>query len=445
MKFQRNVILQLAFVVPSAVVALAPLQSPVLKTTNAVGSSRTALNVVSIPIPSDQSDVASSTEETPLNIDLSNNGKLQKDENNEEGTLLTYDSDGIPRLGSLMKILPKETFQVDTKTSLFYFAIDTVACVASLGFLYAVVTSAFYGNLALWQQALTVAPLQILAGFAMWCQWCIGHDAGHSVVSKTKPWINDVVGEIAHSMFCLTPFVPWQLSHRMHHKNHNHLTKDYSHQWFIKEERDELVWWIKASHATRNLQLPFLYLIYLLVGVPDGGHVFFYGRLWDEYSPETKVRAALSSGISLVTACGLWAAMGTANFAVCIFAPWLVMSFWLFMVTYLQHHSDDGKLYTDDTFTFTKGAFETVDRSYGKWINRMSHHMMDGHVMHHLFFEKVPHYRLEKATKALVEGLEKDGKGHLYKQIETEDFTQEIIRQFDANWFFVNEKQIVRK
>lgn len=115
------------------------------------------------------------------------------------------------------------------------------------------------------------------------------------------------------------------------------------------------------------------------------------------------------------------------------------------MVTYLQHHSDDGKLYTDDTFTFTKGAFETVDRSYGRRFDRLSHHMMDGHVVHHLFFEKVPHYRLREATDALVDGLEERGLGHLYKNVETPDFTQEIVRQFNENWFYVNEKQIVRK
>ena len=114
------------------------------------------------------------------------------------------------------------------------------------------------------------------------------------------------------------------------------------------------------------------------------------------------------------------------------------------MVTYLQHHSDDGKLYTDDSWSFQKGAFETVDRSYGKWVDRMSHHMMDGHVIHHLFFERVPHYRLEKATAALVEGLEQGGKSHLYKRIETPDFSQEIIKQFNENWFFVSEENIVR-
>jgi len=398
------------------------------------------LNVVSIPIPIEPDQVVNVTPKENTSRAVSR----QERNTNAPKQYLEYDKDGIPRLGSLMKILPRDTFEVDTKTSLFYFGIDTVACLVSLGLLNFVIASSAYSNLAMWQQTLTVIPLQLLAGFAMWCQWCIGHDAGHSVISK-KNWINHVVGEISHSIFCLTPFVPWQLSHRQHHVNHNHLTKDYSHQWFIKEQRDDLVWWIKASQATRNVQLPFLYLVYLLVGVPDGGHVFFYGRLWEDKSTETKLRAAVSAAISCTTAFGLWATMGTANFAVGIFAPWLVMSFWLFMVTYLQHHSEDGKLYTDDTFTFTKGAFETVDRNYGKWFNRMSHHMMDGHVMHHLFFEKIPHYKLETATKALVDGLEKDGKGHIYKHIDTQDFTQEIIQQFNENWFFVEEKQIVRE
>jgi len=357
--------------------------------------------------------------------------------------VLNIDEEGYPKLGSLMKMLPKQTFDIDTKTSLMYFGIDAVAVVASLSFLDAVVTSSAYHSLAVWQQAVLVAPLQVLAGFAMWCMWCIGHDAGHSVVSK-KDWINQVVGEIAHSVVCLTPFVPWQLSHRRHHTYHNHLTKDYSHQWFIREESEDLVWWIQLAHKTRNLQLPILYLVYLLAGVPDGGHVIFYGRMWEGQTMKTKVRAALSVVVSMATAGALWMNLGTADFAVVCMGPWLVMSFWLFMVTYLQHHSDDGKLYTDDTFSFVKGAFETVDRSYGKLVDRMSHHMMDGHVVHHLFFEKVPHYRLEEATKALQEGLDEQGMSDLYKNIETPRFSQEIVKQFDQNWFFIDEEQVVR-
>jgi hypothetical protein len=52
---------------------------------------------------------------------------------------------------------------------------------------------------------------------------------------------------------------------------------------------------------------------------------------------------------------------------------------------------------------------------------------------------------LEEATKALTEGMEMRGQGHLLKKVETPDFSQEIVKQFNDNWFFVNEKQIVRE
>ena len=379
-----------------------------------------------------------------LPISTAKEGRQYQPELDENDLYLTNEIDTPPKVGTVMKMLPKETFNIDTATSLFYFGVDFAAVAATMGFLDILVTSDNYHSFPIWLQGLCVAPLQVLTGFAMWCMWCIGHDAGHSTVSKTKS-INRIVGEIAHSAICLTPFIPWKKSHRKHHLNHNHLTKDYSHQWFIREERDHLEDYVKASHATRNVQLPILYFVYLFLGIPDGGHVFFYGRMWEKESMKEKLNAAISVAVSFATAGTLWYNMGTADFAVVCMVPWLVMSFWLFMVTYLQHHSDDGKLYTDDTFTFEKGAFQTVDRSYGKWINRMSHHMMDGHIVHHLFFERVPHYRLEAATKALVKGMEERGQGHLYKFIDTPDFTQEIVSQFDKNWFFINENQVVRK
>ena len=372
---------------------------------------------------------------------LQQNPILMDDDQEEEAENIIMD---IPKVGSLMKMFPPETFDIHTPTSLFYFGIDFAAVATTMGFLNSVVTSEAYHSFPILLQALTVIPLQILTGFAMWCMWCIGHDAGHNTVSKNNV-INRFVGEIAHSVICLTPFVPWAKSHRMHHLNHNHLERDYSHQWYISEERDNLAGYIKAGHMTRNIMLPFLYFVYLFLGVPDGGHVFFYGRMWEDSNWKEKLNAYISSLVSITTAGLLWHNMGTADFVVVCMIPWLVCSFWLFMVTYLQHHSEDGKLYTDKTYTFEKGAFETVDRNYGKWINRLSHHMMDGHVVHHLFFTKVPHYRLENATKALVKGLNERGLGHVYKQIDTPNFTQEILKQFDENWFFVNERNVVRK
>ena len=352
-----------------------------------------------------------------------------------------------PRAGAIMKMLPPETWEVSTPISLMYFAADVLAVVLSMSFLHEVVNSDVYESLPLAGRLVMVLPLQVLTGFAMWCTWCIGHDAGHGTVSKSKKYgnvINRIVGEVCHSVICLTPFVPWQLSHRKHHLHHNHIDRDYSHQWYVREQSSDLHPLITVAHASRILQLPFLYFFYLVAGVPDGGHVFFYGRMWDGHKLEEKADASLSVITSFVTSGCLWHAMGTHDFALVCMMPWMVMSFWLFMVTYLQHHSSDGKLYTDDTFTFERGAFETVDRNYGKWVNRMSHHMMDGHVVHHLFFTKVPHYRLEGATRALRLGMEELGMDGMYKRVDTPDYSQEIVRQFHDNWFFIDEDRVVR-
>jgi hypothetical protein len=56
-----------------------------------------------------------------------------------------------------------------------------------------------------------------------------------------------------------------------------------------------------------------------------------------------------------------------------------------------------------------------------------------------------PHYRLKGATQALRAGLEREGLSHLYKNVDTPNYTQEIVRQFHNNWFFINEEQVVRE
>lgn len=73
----------------------------------------------------------------------------------------TTENDLLP-LGTILRMLPRESFEIDTKTGLFYFGVDLVAVGATLGFLNAVVTSDFYHSIPVWMQALTVAPLQVL-------------------------------------------------------------------------------------------------------------------------------------------------------------------------------------------------------------------------------------------------------------------------------------------
>ena len=123
------------------------------------------------------------------------------------------------------------------------------------------------------------------------------------------------------------------------------------------------------------------------------------------------------------------------------------MSFWLIMASSLQQHLSDERFYTNNTFTFKfeRGAFKTVNEDNGKRVNRLSCHMMDGHVMYHLFLTKVPHYHLKATTTAFREGMSEQGKGHMYKRVDTLDYLQGIVRQFHDNWFFIDKNSVVRE
>ena len=154
------------------------------------------------------------------------------------------DPTNYPSLSQLKKAVNPAAFQIDTGKSLGYFFLDLGAIVLSSVALLSLLHSASYLAAPEVLQFLLPVPLQVLSGTALWSMWCIGHDAGHGTISSSK-LVNSVIGEIAHSMLCLTPFDPWRRSHKRHHMNHNHLTKDYAHQWF--DEAEDLPDWIQAS------------------------------------------------------------------------------------------------------------------------------------------------------------------------------------------------------
>lgn len=124
-----------------------------------VGRSMTATTLLEpLVIPKKEENVASTTRSSILSNTISN--------------------DQHPTLGEVRNLLPADVFQVDTAKSLFYFVVDFLAVATSMGFLDLVVTSNIYHSMPIWGQALTVVPLQVLTGFAMWCMWCIGYVRG---------------------------------------------------------------------------------------------------------------------------------------------------------------------------------------------------------------------------------------------------------------------------
>ena len=63
--------------------------------------------------------------------------------------------------------------------------------------------------------------------------------------------------------------------------------------------------------------------------------------------------------------------------------PYLIVNFWLVLITELQHSDIKLPHYSGNEWNYLRGALATVDRDYGI-LNAVFHHIGDTHVCHHL-------------------------------------------------------------
>ena len=82
------------------------------------------------------------------------------------------------------------------------------------------------------------------------------------------------------------------------------------------------------------------------------------------------------------------------------FGPLLVVNCWLVIYTWLHHTETDVPHLSDESFTYLRGAFLTVDRNYGKLIDFLHHNIGSTHVVHHIY-PNIPHYHAKEATKLI--------------------------------------------
>lgn len=319
-------------------------------------------------------------------------------------------------LQDIRKTIPERCFVKDTGRSLAYLARD-LAILATAPVVYPYV-------------AASANPLLYLAywnvyGFFMWALFVVGHDCGHTTFSPHK-LLNDVCGHIAHAPL-LVPYYPWAMSHRRHHMYHNHQKKDASHPWFAKASMRKLPAFTKGF--LKSPLAPFLaFPIYLFEGSFDGSHVYPLSKLYRGSSARSRVECAVSAlsvfGFiaALRAVCASWATVGAA-YGGC----YACFSFWLFMVTYSQHHDHGTLVYDNEDWTFLKGALQTIDRVYGFGLDHLHHNISDGHVVHHLFYTQVPHYHLTEATTHVSAVLKKAG---VYKKVVHDNYLRDFWRTF---------------
>lgn len=121
------------------------------------------------------------------------------------------------------------------------------------------------------------------------------------------------------------------------------------------------------------------------------------------FSPNERSSVVLSD-IGVVMA---WMAIGyfahTFTFPVVLrlyIAPYLVMNAFLVLITLLHHTDTYVPHFRSGEWSWLRGSLCTIDRSYGKVLDVVLHHITDTHVCHHIF-SKMPFYHCVEATEAI--------------------------------------------
>ena len=325
-----------------------------------------------------------------------------------------------PTKRELRDSVPAECFKPNVWASLGYAAVD----LGLLGLCFGVFAPA-----ALAQPMLLPAYWGV-TGLVMWMNFVIGHDCGHGSFSRSQ-LLNGVVGHLTHAPL-MVPFYPWAYSHKQHHRFHQHRTKDMSHPWWSAEE-------YKAVHPiVRVLALDYwvgtflAFPGYLLLESKrfgtDGSHFWPGSRLFDNAPKAERRKCAISSAVCVGFLAATLLASGGSLYAwvAGYAAPYLVFSWWLFTVTYMQHHSDETEVYEEGEWNYVKGACQTIDREFGGFVDAVTHRITSDHVAHHLFSD-MPHYKLQEATAGVRSVLEPRG---LYQRRDTRNFVSEVFRLY---------------
>ena len=267
-------------------------------------------------------------------------------------------------------------------------------------------------------------PLWLLYGvitgtIAMGC-WVIAHECGHHAFHPNRR-IEGVVGFVLHSIL-LVPYYSWAHSHAVHHAHCNHLEQGETHvppratspmgrtTEQLKQRLNPTVFGIISlfNHLVIGWQL------YLFLGATGGedydsptSHFWNRKRNFNgkrRLFPRSFGRWMLRSNLGLIAMVALLiiASMEFSLLRVlCVYGlPYLVINMWLTTYTWLQHTNTDIPHFSNETWTWSKGALQTVDRPYGPILNLLHHGIGSTHVCHHVN-SSIPHYNAWRGTQLL--------------------------------------------
>lgn len=292
-------------------------------------------------------------------------------------------------------------------------------------------------------------------GLVMTGIWVVAHECGHQAYSPSKT-INNAVGWVLHSAL-LVPYHSWRISHARHHAACGNLVRD---EVFVpktreqkglrplrpaeEQEAQEVDASLSGPTASATASVPaqedeetwgewlaelfedapayaFVYLmvqqllgwpLYLLKNSSGQAH---YPKGTNHFNPESIIFdrrhrmqiIASDIGIAITFAALAYAAHLTSAGTVWKYygVPYFFVNHWLVMITFLQHTDPLLPHYSNDEWTFPRGALCTIDR---KWLGPIGPYLLHGiaetHIAHHIS-SKIPHYNAWEATDALKERL----------------------------------------
>ncbi|KAI5829900.1 hypothetical protein K523DRAFT_273386 [Schizophyllum commune Tattone D] len=337
----------------------------------------------------------------------------------------TYSEDALPTFTpmpwSLQEIrasIPPRLFRHSTHLSLYFLLRDL--CMAACAWKAATFIDPLFRHAVTLDALTPFGAIWWFQGLIFTGIWVIGHECGHGAFSDYK-LLNDVVGYIIHTLL-LTPYFSWKISHHRHHSNHASMERD---EVYVPKTRADLG--LPRAHAARAIdydeilgdtpvytlfmlvkQQLVAFPAYLLFNVsgqktyPKGTNHFDPNSIL--FTPEQRTAVLLSNagiGAMIVAVIGASCAYSFAEVVKYYGIPWLLVTHWFIMITYLHHTTPDLPHYRGKEWNFQRGAAATVDRPFLGWQGRFFlHDVAHFHVIHH-FFPKMPWYHGEEATKYL--------------------------------------------
>ncbi|KAJ7210014.1 fatty acid desaturase-domain-containing protein [Mycena pura] len=256
--------------------------------------------------------------------------------------------------------------------------------------------------------------------------WVIGHECGHGAFSGSRR-VCDAIGFVLHTAL-LTPYFSWKYVHHRHHSNHASMENDEvyvphtrtmlhsaAHGTDLEEYLADIPIYTMFTLVRQHLlafpayscDKPMLRLEWLLTlldrcAVLNVSGQRRYPRWSNHFNPKAVMFSKDQWWACIVCAIN---AFGSALVFKLWGIPWLFVTHWFIMITYLHHTDPKLPHYRKGLWNYQRGAAATIDRDFLGWQGRFFlHDVAHFHVIHH-FFPMMPWYHGEQATGYLREVL----------------------------------------